>query len=168
MTELTKEKMLAFWYEERNTAYLYKQIAIRYGESPLSVVYSKMADVEEKHADRWAKNYTEQGGVLPAFRPTLRTRILAWMVNRFGPESVLSSLQAGEQNGADAYSNIAGTSGMSAEEKSHSRLINSIASETGKGVSAGMSHSLKAGIKRQVGTHYGRRLWAPMTALSQI
>ena len=137
MTEPSKEKMLAFWYEERNTAFLYKQIAIKYGESPLAVVYSKMADVEERHAERWANSFKEQGGEIPVIKPTFRARILAWMVYRFGPESVLSSLQAGEQNGANAYSDISETSRMSAEEKSHSRLINSIAAETGKGVSAG-------------------------------
>jgi VIT1/CCC1 family predicted Fe2+/Mn2+ transporter len=59
------------------------------------------------------------------------------MVNRFGPESVLSSLQAGEQNGSDAYAGVKGASAMSAEEKSHSRVINSIAAESGKGVPAG-------------------------------
>lgn len=137
MTELPREKMLDFWLDERNTAFLYDKIAIKYGESPLAAVYQKMAGVEIKHADRWAAEIKKLGGELPQFKPTTRTRVLAWMVERFGPESVLSSLQVGEQNGADAYAGNKETSAMSAEEKSHSRLINSIAAESGKGVPAG-------------------------------
>jgi vacuolar iron transporter family protein len=62
---------------------------------------------------------------------------LAWVVKRFGPESVIPSLQAGEKNGADAYAGMVNAADMSADEKSHSRIINSIAGEPGKGMGGG-------------------------------
>jgi vacuolar iron transporter family protein len=127
MTGNDVEKYLGFWAEERNSSYLYKQIAKKYGDSPLATVYDKMADVEIKHADRWASAITRAGGTLPEFKTSLRTRILAWMVQRFGPEAVIPSLQVGEKNGADQYALIDSAKDMSADEKSHSRIINSIA-----------------------------------------
>lgn len=137
MTSPEIRKKLDFWLDERNTAFLYEQISKKYGDSPLASVYQKMANVEEKHAERWASEIKKSGETLPEFKLSLRTQILAWMVKQFGPESVLSSLQVGEQKGADAYAGIKDGSGISAEEKSHSRVINSIAAETGKGSSAG-------------------------------
>jgi VIT1/CCC1 family predicted Fe2+/Mn2+ transporter len=121
------QKYLNFWHEEQNASYLYKQIAMKYGDSPLALIYVKMADVETKHADRWAATIQKAGGELPEFRVNFRTRILAWIVKRFGPEAVLPTLQAGEQKGADGYAGVPEAKGMSAEEKSHSRVINSIA-----------------------------------------
>jgi VIT1/CCC1 family predicted Fe2+/Mn2+ transporter len=121
------KKYLAFWDEELNTSYLYKQVAKKYGDSPLALVYEKMAAVETKHADKWAANIKKEGGTIPEFKISFRTKILAWVVKRFGPEAVLPSLQAGEQNGADGYAGLPQAGGMSAEEKSHSRVINSIA-----------------------------------------
>ncbi len=134
MTTTDLEKFKAFLSDELNTAHLYREIAAKYGDSPLATVYEKMAAVEMKHAARWESEIKKAGGTVPEFKPTLRTKILSWMVKRFGPESVLSSLQAGEQSGANAYSGEKDAETMSAEEKSHSRLINSIAAETGKGV----------------------------------
>jgi VIT1/CCC1 family predicted Fe2+/Mn2+ transporter len=137
MTTSDNKKLLDFWLDERNTAYLYNRIADKYGDSPLASVYQKMANVEERHADRWASELKKKGETLPEFKLSVRTKILAWMVKRFGPESVLSSLQAGEQKGADAYAGIKDGSGISAEEKSHSRLINSMAEDSIKGTSIG-------------------------------
>jgi vacuolar iron transporter family protein len=129
------KKYLAFWDEELNTSYLYKQVAKKYGDSPLALVYEKMAAVETKHAEKWAAYIKKEGGTLPEFQISFRTKILAWVVKRFGPEAVLPSLQVGEQNGADGYAGLPQADGMSAEEKSHSRVINSIAgiSKTGMG-----------------------------------
>ncbi|MEI8132279.1 MAG: VIT1/CCC1 transporter family protein [Leptolinea sp.] len=127
MTKDEIKKYLAFWDEELNTSYLYKQIAIKYGDSPLAEVYEKMANVETKHANHWAAIIKKEGGIVPEFKISLRTKILAWQVKRFGPEAVLPSLQAGEQTGADGYAGLPQAGGMSAEEKSHSRVINSIA-----------------------------------------
>jgi vacuolar iron transporter family protein len=137
------KKYLAFWKDEQNSSYLYKQIAKKYGDSPLATVYAKMADVEIKHAERWASEIKKQGDSLPEFKISLRTRILAWSVKYFGPESVIASLQAGEQNGADAYAGMKNAADMSAEEKSHSRIINSIAGEPAKGMGGGQVAQLE-------------------------
>ncbi|HEX7556896.1 MAG TPA: VIT1/CCC1 transporter family protein [Leptolinea sp.] len=128
------QKYMAFWKEELNTSYLYKQIALKYGGSPLAIIYEKMAVVETHHADRWAEVIKKEGGAVPDFKVSFRTRILAWLVKRFGPESVLPSLQAGEQNGIDQYTGQEYATGMSDEEKSHSRIINSIAVGTKVGM----------------------------------
>jgi vacuolar iron transporter family protein len=121
------EKYVAFWVEEQNTSYLYKQISSKYGTSPLAAVYEKMAAVETKHAKHWAEIISKEGGTLPEFKLSFRTEILSWLVKKFGPEMVLPSIQVGEQNGADGYAGLDKAGGMSAEEKSHSRVINSIA-----------------------------------------
>ncbi|NMB56156.1 MAG: rubrerythrin family protein [Leptolinea sp.] len=127
-------KYLEFWEEEQNSAYIYRKIAIKYDDSPLAMVYEKMADVEIKHAERWAKEIEKEGGNVPEFKINLRTRILAWLVKQFGPEAVIPSLQAGEKNGADQYGVIADARDMSMDEKSHSRIINTIATGVTKGL----------------------------------
>jgi rubrerythrin len=99
----------------------YEKIATKYSDSLLAYVYKKTAGVETKHADRRAAEMKKLGGELSEFKPKTRTRILVWMVESVGPESVLSSLQAGEQNGADAYAEVKDASVMSSEEKSHNR-----------------------------------------------
>lgn len=137
MTTEEIKKYQDFWDEELNTSYLYKQIATKYGESPLALVYEKMAAVETKHADRWATVIEKEGGSLPEFKISTKTKILAWLVKIFGPEAVLPSLQVGEQNGADGYAGVPQAEGMSAEEKSHSRVINSIAGITRAGMGGG-------------------------------
>lgn len=137
MTTEEIKKYHDFWDEELNTSYLYKQIATKYGESPLALVYEKMAAVETKHADRWATVIEKEGGSLPEFKISTKTKILAWLVKIFGPEAVLPSLQVGEQNGADGYAGVPQAEGMSAEEKSHSRVINSIAGITRAGMGGG-------------------------------
>jgi VIT1/CCC1 family predicted Fe2+/Mn2+ transporter len=131
----TNKNYLKFWEEEQNSAYLYRQIARKYGDSPLAIVYEKMADVEIKHAERWAAEIKKSLGTLPEYKVSMRTKILAWIVNRFGPEAVIPIIQVGEQSGADQYGLMENTKDMSAEEKSHSRIINSIAVGSSKGKS---------------------------------
>jgi vacuolar iron transporter family protein len=131
------KKYLVFWEEELNSSFLYKQIAKKYGDSPLAIVYQKMADVEVKHANRWEAAIKEAGGTIPEFKISMRTKILAWIVKQFGPESVISSIQAGEKSGADAYASMPDAKDMSLEEQSHSRIINAIASPAKLGMSGG-------------------------------
>lgn len=137
MAEDMIKNFLNFWKEELNTAYLYREIAAKYGESPLAEVYEKMAIVETNHANRWMVEIESAGVRVPKFQVSFRTKVLAWIARRFGPEAVLPSLQAGEQNGADGYAGLPAARGMDADERSHSRVINTMAGITRGGLGGG-------------------------------
>jgi VIT1/CCC1 family predicted Fe2+/Mn2+ transporter len=57
------------------------------------------------------------------FKPSRRTRLLAWLARKMGPGVVLQSLQTAEQNGSHGYYGQEGADGMAGDERSHSRVL---------------------------------------------
>jgi VIT1/CCC1 family predicted Fe2+/Mn2+ transporter len=126
MAKPTLEQYLEFWTEENSSAYLYTVLAEKETDTRISEVYRRMAAVEIRHAEKWAKGIVDEKGAVPTFSPSLRTRLLAWMARRFGPEWVLPTMQNMEDTGANGYGNQVGASGMASEERSHSKILSTI------------------------------------------
>jgi len=117
---------LAFWKDENNSAYLYNLLAEIEADPRIAEVYSRMAKVELRHAEKWAKALQDAGKAPPEFQPTRRTKILAWLARRFGPEWILPSMQNMENDGAQGYGGQIGEKSMAAEEQSHGMLLSTI------------------------------------------
>jgi VIT1/CCC1 family predicted Fe2+/Mn2+ transporter len=80
------------WQDEADAAFLYRALAGVEPDDHKRDVYSRLAAVEDRHVEIWAKVLTEHGRPPRPFRPTARARLLAWLGRRFGPGFLLPHL----------------------------------------------------------------------------
>ena len=80
------------WQDEADAAFLYRALAGVEPDDRKRDVYARLAQVEDRHVEIWAKVLTEHGRPPKAFRPTARARVLAWLGRRFGPGFLLPHL----------------------------------------------------------------------------
>ena len=102
---------------------LYRSLAAAEKDEKRAVIFTKMAQTEERHARRWARLIESAGGAVPHYRPTARVRIIGWLAKHFGTRRVLpiiSSLEARDEAG---YLNQPEAAGLPAEERAHSRAL---------------------------------------------
>jgi len=127
------KRYLANLNDERNSAALYRVMAEHENNPQISGVYLRLAETEDAHAQTWAGRLAEAGADVPLFRPSLRSRVLMWLVGRFGVNIVLPGLTTMERKGSDAYSSQPEARGMADAERSHARLLQHI-ERTGSGM----------------------------------
>ncbi len=141
--ETSNKRYLENWSDERNSAILYSFLADNEKDSRLSEVYHRLAATEVRHAERWERLIKENGGKVPPFKPTWRTKTLCWLAKNFGVEMVLPTVVGLEDQGSDNYKNQPEAVDFVAEERSHSSLLKQI-SRTGKnGLEGGMIAKLE-------------------------
>ena len=121
----TKE-ILASLQDERDGGYLYQVLAESEKDPHIADVYRRMAAAEKRHADAWTARLKESGVLVPADRPSWRTRLLSWLARRFGPGIVLPTIVGLEQTNTAGYSQRADAQYMAADESSHARLLSNI------------------------------------------
>ena len=92
------------WYHERESAWLYREVARAEPDPRKSELFLKLAAAAEDQAVRWEQ--TPAGRATPGriFRPSLRARIVARLVRRFGPRSLRGMLAAMKLRGLSIYS----------------------------------------------------------------
>ncbi len=138
------------WDDELNSAFLYRALSLCDLNPKIAEVYCRLADVEENHARVWAEKLVAAGGTLPPFRPTPRTRLLAWLARRFGADLVLPALSARETTATADYGDQPEAAEMLHTERSHARLLRQIG-ETGRGGLAGSTLARLEGRHRAAG-----------------
>ena len=96
-------------------------------------LYRKLAEEERGHARIWEEKLLAAGEEIPPARPGPRARILGWIVRRFGPNTVLSSLPERERHDSRTYSSQpdAQIASISADEKRHAQLLSAVNVGTG-------------------------------------
>ena len=151
-TEEDIKRYYANLQDETNTAYLYRLIAGIEKDPQLSQVFIKMAEVEESHKEVWAEELRKAGVPAPDCKPDFRSKTLGVVAHVLGTGSVLPILIGGEQSGSGSYIHQPEVSQtkMPIDEKSHERLLITIASQGGKGVE-GSNISLLEGRHRAGG-----------------
>ncbi|HEY8465256.1 MAG TPA: VIT1/CCC1 transporter family protein [Solirubrobacterales bacterium] len=113
---------------EIDSAFLYLTLAELADSEQLAEVYRRLAATEERHAKVWRERVRSAGAELPPERPTRRARALAWLARRLGPDFVLPTLveqEALDSHTYDEYERL-GEPGMSADERSHARILRTI------------------------------------------
>src|SRR5579872_6095679 len=91
------------WQDEADAAYLYRALARAEPNDQKRGIYSRLAEVEDRHVAIWGKLLAEHGRAPDAFRPTTRARVLAWLGHRLGPGFLLPMLLAEEGREVKAY-----------------------------------------------------------------
>ena len=91
------------WQDEADAAYLYRLLATLEPDAAKADVFRRLADVEDRHVTIWADLIRQNGGAVRTFRPTGRTRLLAFLGRRFGPSFLLPMLLSEEGREVKAY-----------------------------------------------------------------
>ncbi|MCC7343579.1 MAG: VIT1/CCC1 transporter family protein [Deltaproteobacteria bacterium] len=96
---------LRSWKEEKQSAYLYGILARRESRPEIAALFQKLAGEAEKQAGIWAEQLKSEGlPPPPPYRPDLRARSVAALVERFEPHRLKPVLAAMKIRGLSAYS----------------------------------------------------------------
>ena len=122
---------------EVDSASLYRALSEAEKDPRLAQVYSRLAAVEEAHAQFWQKQLSRIGARVPGLHAGWRTRALVWLAQRFGPQFVLPSINTLEQSDVASYDKQpeAVARGLPAAERSHARIVEAIVSTAPRGLS---------------------------------
>lgn len=110
---------------------LYRSMAAAEKDRERAAVFEKLAQNEERHAQRWAKLIQSAGAAVPAHRPSARVRLLGLVARRFGTRKVLPIISSMEARDEAGYRNQPEAAGLPAEERAHSRTLWAMAGGTG-------------------------------------
>lgn len=90
------------WYHEKESAWLYLQVAAAEPDSHKSRLFLQLAGAAEEQAGKWLIASGQSSA--RTFIPTLRARVVAKLVRRFGPRSLRPVLAAMKLRGLSIYS----------------------------------------------------------------
>lgn len=103
------------WYHEKESAWLYHQVAAAEPHPAKAELFVKLAAAAEDQAAKWqlAARRATPAGSLPArvFVPSLRARVVAWLLSRFEPRALRPVLAAMKLRGLSIYSTPGGVAG---------------------------------------------------------
>src|SRR5882672_10475724 len=91
------------WQDEADAAYLYRLLAAAEPDPKKKDVYSRLADVEDRHVVVWSDLLAQHGHPPAVFRPSGRARLLAAFGRWFGPGFLLPMLLEEEGREVKAY-----------------------------------------------------------------
>ena len=115
---------------EVDSAGLYRALSETEADPKVSEVYRRLSAVEAAHAEFWRGQLEKIGAKAGSLRPDWRTRSLAWLARRFGPQFILPTLSTLEQRDVGSYDSqpeaVAG--GLPSAERSHNRVVQALAS----------------------------------------
>ncbi|HEX7230490.1 MAG TPA: VIT1/CCC1 transporter family protein, partial [Candidatus Binatia bacterium] len=102
---------------------LYRSMAAAERDSERAAIFERLAQNEERHAQRWAKLIQSGGGAVPAHKPSARVRLLGWLARQFGTRRVVPIISNMEARDEAGYMRQPEAAGLPAEERAHSRTL---------------------------------------------
>src|SRR3954469_6679156 len=122
---------------EYDSAGLYRALSEAESDPRLKEVYGRLAAMEEGHAEFWRRQLDRIGVHAQHLGLGWRTRALAWLARRFGPQLVLPAVNTLEQRDVGQYDNQAEAvaQGLPAAERSHARIVQAIEAQAPGGLS---------------------------------
>ncbi len=142
--------------DEVDAAYLYRVLAEVEPDPRRREIYSRLADVEDRHTALWHKVFAERDIELAPPQPSFQARLLAWIARRFSPsillplllreegQEVMSYLDLYRQNSAGPAGDAARTLGKESAE--HAETLGKMAGVTGES----WHHTKSGGFLRNV------------------
>jgi predicted membrane protein (TIGR00267 family) len=91
------------WQDEADAAYLYRLLAAAEPDPKKRDIYSRLADVEDRHVVVWSDLLATHGHPPATFHPSGRARLLATLGRWFGPSFLLPMLLEEEGREVKAY-----------------------------------------------------------------
>ena len=94
---------LHHYQDEADAAFLYGVLEAAEHDPARREVYSRLAGVERRHTDLWARLLREHGHDAPPPRPSFQARLMAWLGRRLGPGYLLPMLLREEGREVKGY-----------------------------------------------------------------
>src|SRR5947207_3764833 len=85
------------WRAEVETAQVYRDLAGRERDEKRKGVLLRMAEAEERHAQRWEKKLKDLGAEPPVLKDTLGRRLNRWWNKIVGAEIAIHRMEATEE-----------------------------------------------------------------------
>jgi VIT1/CCC1 family predicted Fe2+/Mn2+ transporter len=94
------------WYHEKESAWLYRQVAAAEPDSHKQRLFAQLAAAAEEQAAKWEVSARKTGHAPPTARtfvPSLRARVVAGLLRLLGPRAMRSVLAAMKLRGLSIY-----------------------------------------------------------------
>ena len=141
--EETVEVVRRNWRAEVETALTYRDLAEREPNEKRKAILLRMAEAEERHAQRWEKKLKDMGAEPPVLEDTLSRRLNRWWNKVAGADIAIRRMEAAEEKheaefrdqrdralaGEEDVQDFLRTSAL--EEKAHARVLNTMAPPAG-------------------------------------
>jgi VIT1/CCC1 family predicted Fe2+/Mn2+ transporter/rubrerythrin len=124
------------WQREVEGMRTYRELAAREKDQGRRRVLLKMAEAEERHAQKWERKLIELGAPVPQEKRTWRMRLKGWMRRQVGTEAALRHMEGEEDRDIARYESQARAINdleaqqmlreVRREEESHGRVIREI------------------------------------------
>ena len=85
------------WRAEVETAQVYRDLAGHEKDEKRRGILLRMAEAEERHAQRWEKKLVDLGEPIPAFPDTVGRRFKRWLNRALGTEIAIRRMEATEE-----------------------------------------------------------------------
>ena len=155
--------------DEKDAAWLYRRLASVDTNRERADLFSRLADVEDRHTARWVELFRDAGRPLPSHSVARRTQLLAWVAKTFGPASVLPLILAEEGREVQAYLGLARHStnqqthkaavDIAADSAVHARELSEVMGREGEpwhvGGAGGMLRSIVYGFNDGLTANFG-------------
>jgi len=139
------DTLQANWRAERETALVYRDLAANENDEKRRGILLRMAEAEERHASRWEKKLQELGAPPPVLKSDFRHRFNRWWNRAAGADVAIRRMEAAEDRDKERYqaqraSDLAPNDEekeflrqTALEEKTHSRILNTMAASPSLG-----------------------------------
>src|SRR5690349_13474754 len=134
----TIEVVLKNWRAEVETARVYRDLAARESDEKRKAILIRMAEAEERHAQRWEQKLQDMGQHIPTLADTFWTRLQRRVTRSLGTDIAIRRMEAAEEKHEREFSAqreraLAGEQDVqeflrtsALEEKAHARALNAM------------------------------------------
>jgi vacuolar iron transporter family protein len=131
------------WRAEVETAQTYRDLAAREPNEKRKAILLRMAEAEERHAQRWEQKLKDMGAEPPVLQDTISRRLNRWWNKVAGAEIAIRRMEAAEEKHEAEFRDqrdraLAGEEDVqdflrssALEEKAHARVLNTMAPPAG-------------------------------------
>src|SRR3954466_13311295 len=135
----TVDVVMRNWRAEVETAETYRDLASREPNEKRRAILLRMAEAEERHAQRWEKKLRDLGATPPVLQDTLARRLNRWWNKIAGADIAIRRMEAAEEKHEAQFREqrdraLAGEADVqeflrtsALEEKAHARALNTMA-----------------------------------------
>jgi len=145
-------RYLENWQDEVDSASEYRAMAASEPDPRLAKVYANLAAMEEGHIGFWEDRLRRAGAKVPPRRASWRSRVLAAIARRLGPDLVLATIAAKEAVDQNSYVKQPETAAtaMPGHERWHAKVLRELVSTQPRGLQGSFLGRLE-GRHRSVG-----------------
>src|SRR5207244_10967123 len=97
LTKETIEVVLKNWRAEIETARVYRDLAERESDEKRKAILIRMAEAEERHAQRWEQKLRDMGQPIPRLADTFWTRLQRRFTRSLGTDIAIRRMEAAEE-----------------------------------------------------------------------